>query len=67
MVRENSKLISKVFEALRADKVPVADLAKAVHIFPEELNHYVFGLAPIGFKGGEQKTAHARPALSLVR
>lgn len=67
MVRENSKLISKVFEALRADKIPVADLAKAVHIFPEELNHYVFGLAPIGVQGGEQTTAPSRPALSIVR
>ncbi|WP_079196679.1 ImmA/IrrE family metallo-endopeptidase [Streptomyces sp. CB02130] len=66
VVRENSKLISKVFEALRADKVPVSELAKAVHIYPEELNHYVFGLAPISFRGGEQKSAPARPALSLV-
>ncbi|MDG9687855.1 hypothetical protein QC334_34870 [Streptomyces sp. DH18] len=67
MVRENSKLISKVFEALRADKVPVADLAKAAHIYPEELNHYVFGLAPVSVRGGEQKTAPARPGLTLVR
>lgn len=67
VIRENSKLISKVFEALRADRVPVADLAKAVHIYPEELNHYVFGLAPIGFRGGEQKTAPVRPSLSLVQ
>ncbi|WGP14355.1 XRE family transcriptional regulator [Streptomyces sp. SH5] len=66
-LRENSKLISKVFEALRADKVPVADLAKAVHIYPEELNHYVFGLAPVSVRGGEQKTAPARPGLTLVR
>ncbi|MFF2539506.1 hypothetical protein [Streptomyces cyaneofuscatus] len=53
MVRENSKLISKVFESLRADEIPVADLSKAVHIYPEELNHYVFGLAPISICGGE--------------
>jgi Zn-dependent peptidase ImmA (M78 family) len=67
MVRENSKLISKVFEALRADGRPITDLAKAVHIFPEELNHYLFGLVPVGFKGGELRTAPIRPSLSLVK
>ncbi|MFV5998878.1 ImmA/IrrE family metallo-endopeptidase [Streptomyces sp. NPDC056231] len=67
MVRESSKLISKVFEALRAEGTSVNDLAKSVHIFPEELNHYVFGLVPIGYKGGEQRTAPIRPALSIVK
>lgn len=67
VVRENSKLLTKVFEALRADRTPVAELARAVHIFPEELNHYVFGLAPVSFEGGAQKTMTARPSLSIVR
>lgn len=67
MVRESSKLISKVFEALRADGSSINELAKAVHIFPEELSHYVFGLVPIGYKGGEQRTAPVRPSLSVVK
>ncbi|MER6611191.1 XRE family transcriptional regulator [Streptomyces sp. NPDC000927] len=67
MVRENSRIISKVLEVLRADGIPMTDLANALHIFPEELNHYLFGLAPIGYRGGEQKTAPIRPALSVVR
>lgn len=67
LVRENSKLISKVFEAIRSEGQNPSVIADAVDIFPEELNDYVFGLVPIGVSGGEQRTAPLRPALSVVR
>ncbi|MGW1044802.1 XRE family transcriptional regulator [Streptomyces sp. NPDC002547] len=67
MVRESSKLISKVFEAMRAEGKSPLDISRAVNVFPEELNDYVFGLVPIGVTGGERRTPPLRPALSIVR
>ncbi|WP_432189868.1 helix-turn-helix domain-containing protein [Streptomyces sp. Tue6028] len=67
MVRENSKLMGKVFEVMRAEGRSPLDIARAVNIFPEELNDYVFGLVPIGVTGGEHRTAPVRPALSVVK
>jgi Zn-dependent peptidase ImmA (M78 family)/transcriptional regulator with XRE-family HTH domain len=67
LARESSKLIAKVFEVMRAEGKSPTDIARAVDIFPEELNDYLFGLVPIGVNGGEQRTAPVRPALSIVR
>jgi Zn-dependent peptidase ImmA (M78 family)/transcriptional regulator with XRE-family HTH domain len=67
MVRESSKLIAKVLEALRATGTTPLDLAKAVNIYPEDLNHYVFGLVPVGYGGGMERSAPIRPALTIVR
>lgn len=67
VAREGSRLFSKVFEAMRAEGKSPLDISKAVNIFPEELNDYVFGLVPIGISGGEKLSAPVRPALSIVR
>lgn len=67
LVREGSQLLAKVFEALRVQKMTPADLAKELVIPLEELNEFLFGLIPIGFSGGHEKTTPARPELRLVR
>ncbi|MFF8618508.1 helix-turn-helix domain-containing protein [Streptomyces sp. NPDC015350] len=66
MVRESSQLLAKVFEALRPRMSP-AELSAAMDIAPEELNHFVFGLIPIGVQGGGELSTPIRPALSVVR
>ncbi|MFE3526831.1 helix-turn-helix domain-containing protein [Streptomyces sp. NPDC059161] len=65
--RESSQILTKVFEALRAAHMGHFDVARAMKIYPEELNDFVFGLTPIGFNGGEHRTAAVRPALQLVK
>ncbi|NKE56312.1 ImmA/IrrE family metallo-endopeptidase [Lentzea sp. PSKA42] len=67
MVRESSKLLAKVFEALRTQGLSGADIAKHMDIFPEELNGYVFGLIPVGMSGGGETSISTRPDLRLVR
>lgn len=44
-----------------------AEVAAAMDIAPEVLNHFVFGLIPIGFQGGGELSTPIRPALSVVR
>lgn len=66
MVRESSQLLAKVFEALRAQGLSVADIARHMNIFPDELNCYVFGLIPVGISGGGEKSRPDRPDLRLV-
>jgi len=44
-----------------------ADVAAELHIYVEELNEYVFGLVPVGVKGGGQQSVPARPQLKLVK
>ncbi|MEV8529588.1 ImmA/IrrE family metallo-endopeptidase [Streptomyces sp. NPDC052000] len=67
LTRESSQILTKVFEALRAAHMSHFDVARAMKIYPEELNDFVFGLTPIGFNGGEHRTAAVRPALQLVK
>ncbi|MFB7764251.1 helix-turn-helix domain-containing protein [Streptomyces xiamenensis] len=64
--RESSQLLSKVFDALRSEGLTTADIAAEVHVHPDELTHYVFGLAPAQVKGGGHTTPPARPGLHLV-
>ncbi|MFI9393224.1 helix-turn-helix domain-containing protein [Streptomyces bauhiniae] len=67
MVRESSQLLGKVFGALRKPlNMTFSDLADELNIYPEELNEYVFGLAPIGVASGGQSSMPARPKLRLV-
>ncbi|MFJ2202393.1 helix-turn-helix domain-containing protein [Streptomyces violaceusniger] len=66
LVRENSLLLAKVFEALRGIGMTPAEIAAEMNIDPEELNHFVFGLIPVGFQGGGELTAPVRPALRVV-
>ncbi len=66
LVRESSQLLAKVFEALRSQDVTPADVAKAIDVYPDELNEYVFGLVPVSIDGGGERTAAARPNLRLV-
>ncbi|MGY1456871.1 helix-turn-helix domain-containing protein [Streptomyces sp. SS8] len=67
MTRESSKLLAKVFKAIRDKSMTPHDIAKVVNIYPEELNHYVFGLVPLRYEGGEQLSAPVRPALTVVK
>ncbi|MEW9521764.1 helix-turn-helix domain-containing protein [Streptomyces tubercidicus] len=66
LVRESSQLLAKVFEALRGIGMAPSEIAAEMNVTVEELNHFVFGLVPVGFEGGGQRTAPARPALHLV-
>lgn len=46
MARENSRLFSMVFEALRGQGTTPADVADPLHLTHDELDEYVFGLVP---------------------
>jgi len=68
--REASQLLAKVFAALRAESVTAAQVARALHIKPEEINQHIFGLVPtpIATVAGGGRTTPPRPAaLQLVR
>lgn len=52
MERESSKVLAKVFAALRQEGVTPTDLAAALHIPREEISRLIFGLAIVGFDGG---------------
>ncbi|MEU0740716.1 XRE family transcriptional regulator [Streptomyces sp. NPDC006134] len=67
LVRESSQLLVKVFGALRKPlNMTFSELAEELNIYPDELNEYVFGLAPIGIQSGGEPSAPARPKLKLV-
>ena len=67
VIRESSQLLAKVFEALRSQGVPPAEVAAQIRISLDELNDYVFGLVPIGITGGNERSNCPRPGLRLVQ
>ncbi|MGW1573462.1 helix-turn-helix domain-containing protein [Streptomyces rubiginosohelvolus] len=64
--RESSQLLSKVFAALRSQKIPVSRMAEDINLTVEELNLHVFGLVPTVVDGGEMTSPGARPNLRVV-
>lgn len=67
MQREDSQLLTKVFEVLRSKGFTPSDVSRDISIFQEELNHYVFGLVPIGVDGGGATVPSVRPSLRLIQ
>ncbi|MEV0692225.1 XRE family transcriptional regulator [Streptomyces sp. NPDC050388] len=73
--RENSQLLDKVFTALRSKGVTLHDVARDLHVSPEELSSWVFGLIVTARKGShgtaparsEPTSREVRPRLSLVQ
>lgn len=71
VVRESSQLLAKVFGALRADKTPIAAVAKDLLVETDELRDLTFGLlvrsagtdTTLGFVGAPSE----RPKLRVVR
>jgi Zn-dependent peptidase ImmA (M78 family) len=69
LTRENSKLLAKVFEALRDRHMSAADLAAHMNITVSDLNDFVFGLVPVSpvvLVGGGEDVDGGRPGLRLV-
>ncbi|MBO3745997.1 ImmA/IrrE family metallo-endopeptidase [Streptosporangiaceae bacterium NEAU-GS5] len=64
--RETSQLLAKVFAALRGEHTTPAQIARDLHLFSEEFNKHVFGLATTILTGGAQTSPPAPPTLRLV-
>lgn len=68
--REASQILNKVFAALRKEGTSKADVARAMHVFPEDLDPLVFNLAMLPLSDGNAAPAAAHraapPALRLV-
>lgn len=65
--RESSQLLSKVFESLKAESVPVKSLARCLRISMTELSGLTFGLTPVPLQGGGRATGTRDGQLSLVK
>ncbi len=50
--RETSQILNKVFMAIRKEGVTKAELARQLHVYPEDLDALVFGLAMLPMGGG---------------
>jgi Zn-dependent peptidase ImmA (M78 family) len=57
MERESSRVLAKVFAALRAEGMSVGDIADELAIPKREINSLIFGLAILGLDGGGQPAA----------
>jgi Zn-dependent peptidase ImmA (M78 family)/transcriptional regulator with XRE-family HTH domain len=68
--RETSQVLNKVFAALRKEGYSKADVARDIHLNPEELNALVFGLAimPVGDSPGipARPKPNSYPPLQLI-
>lgn len=68
--RETSQILNKVFTALRKEGVTKADIARQLHVHPQDLDALVFGLAMLPVGGGSTGSTPAKraafPALRLV-
>jgi Zn-dependent peptidase ImmA (M78 family)/transcriptional regulator with XRE-family HTH domain len=65
--RETSQVLAKVFQAIRAEGVTPADVARDLGIHVAELNGHVFGLVPTAIEGGANSTPGRRPTLTVVK
>jgi Zn-dependent peptidase ImmA (M78 family)/DNA-binding XRE family transcriptional regulator len=64
--RESSQVFDKVFKSLRSRNIGPSDIAAELHIGPDELSRYVFGLT-LTAQWGEGRSSHApRPSLKLI-
>lgn len=69
IAHETSQVLNKVFNALRKEGIGKTQIADALHIFPDDLDALVFGLAllPVAGEGkGRPVSTESRPALRLV-
>jgi hypothetical protein len=66
--QETSQVLNKVFRALRKEGISESDLARALHLSPNDLEALVFGLAflPVDGLGEGGAKPHTEP-LRLVR
>lgn len=72
LVRETSQVLGKVFTALRAEGTRPVDVARDLHLRPEDLNDLIFGLVVTARDGGRPDqggpaATPSRPQLSVVR
>jgi len=68
--RETSQVLSKVFAALRKEGVSKTDIARALHLLPEELDGYVFHLAilPVAGNGsGSGRRSSSGHGLTVIK
>jgi Zn-dependent peptidase ImmA (M78 family)/DNA-binding XRE family transcriptional regulator len=64
---ETSQVLNKVFNALRKEGVTKDDIARALALYPADLDALVFGLAMLPMSGEGKGGPNARPNLSLVK
>lgn len=64
--RESSQVFAKVFSALRAEGLSLAEVAGDLHVKPADLNEAVFGLVVTGLEGGASGGEALRPSLKVV-
>lgn len=69
--RETSQILNKVFATLRREGIGKADIARELHIYPQDLDELVFGLALLPVLGDGPGTPAAQrraspPQLRLV-
>ena len=65
--RESSQVLNKVFNALRKEGTGKADVARALNVYPEDLDELVFNLAMLPLAGGGTPTeASPKRTLRLV-
>jgi hypothetical protein len=67
---ETSQILNKVFTGLRREGVGKTDIARELHVHPQDLDALVFGLAMLPVAGGSTgqatSTPTAQPRLRLV-
>ncbi|MFD7732616.1 helix-turn-helix domain-containing protein [Kitasatospora phosalacinea] len=66
IARETSQVFDKVFKSLRSRGKGPSDIAADVHLNPDELSRYVFGLAITAQDGEGRAPGGVRPALRLI-
>jgi Zn-dependent peptidase ImmA (M78 family)/transcriptional regulator with XRE-family HTH domain len=64
--RESSQVFTKVFSALRAEGLTLAEVAKELHLSPVDLSEAVFGLVVTALEGGKSGGQTQRPSLKVV-
>jgi Zn-dependent peptidase ImmA (M78 family) len=65
-VREHSQVFSKVFSALRSEGISRSDVAKALDMYPAELESLIFGLFISGVEGGGEPSPRPNRKLRLA-
>jgi Zn-dependent peptidase ImmA (M78 family) len=64
--RESSQVFTKVFSALRAERLTLAEVARDLHVPADDLNEAVFGLVVTALEGGKSGGQAQRPGLKVV-
>jgi hypothetical protein len=61
IARETSQILNKVFAALRKEGCTKADIANELHVYPQDLDALVFGLAIMPIDGDVAAPVRPRP------